>query len=587
MKDELDEAVGKDFIEKANALTGEGDMFFVGLSHGQSPTGAYQYILDNYNKIKHHKLIYYTFVNSPLKRQRGLEGFTTANVFLHKLYKRGLVERCQILGDRMDRSNLEVFSATLNKEVAAFLKKHHKTGLDYAILASDSNGQVAGITRSSEAFNSDEITTVVTHRTTAEVTITPSFLLKTKHIAFLATKADKRRPLAWLYYRWGQANQSPSFLRYIEDVENRLTVYVDEKALTWPQLTVTRNTPYGDTAIRVDMAKYYKPNAIKKLPVVLMVHGFLGLNTFDGLLTALPSHQYLAAAMHYGTIPDELPIEQYSQHIVLNIDATIKYFGELGHDVYLFDHSMANIYFLMMDRDFDELEGVNTYLKGRIGSNPFFGEEAKHATLGFMDNVLLPSLSYLTQPLEKTIFYTLRGVVPLDSKKGVRRRAINLTHFLINQDSKIRDRLWSDIKKRMVQLMSNLGSLPHLDRIPIMQALNKLPAKIPAIQIHSALEESKDFDFQQGLQNFPLHNIPVLILKSDKDIVARFVPRLYDDGHTEVLDITNEKEPELFREHLYFMISPLKTAKYITRFINEVEASKMNIPDKKGRSEVA
>ena len=90
----------------------------------------------------------------------------------------------------------------------------------------------------------------------------------------------------------------------------------------------------------------------EKLPVVLLIHGFLGLNSFDGLLAAIPSHKYIAAAMHYGSIPSELPPSQYSRHIVANIDAVVSHFGSKGHPVYIFDHSMGNIYFLMIDRLF-------------------------------------------------------------------------------------------------------------------------------------------------------------------------------------------------------------------------------------------
>ena len=85
---------------------------------------------------------------------------------------------------------------------------------------------VAGISRNSTAFDNDTITTVVKNGQQEEVTITPGFLPKTQRIVFLATKADKRRPLAWLYYIWGSPNQSPSFLRYIDDVEKKMTVFV-------------------------------------------------------------------------------------------------------------------------------------------------------------------------------------------------------------------------------------------------------------------------------------------------------------------------------------------------------------------------
>ncbi len=575
-KVELNKAVGDDFIARANEAGKKRKQFFVGLSHGRSPSGVYQYILDHYKEIERPDLIRYTFVNSPLKRQRGIKEVTDASIFLRDLFRAKAIDRKQILGSRMDRSDMTKFAKELNITLEEYLAKQKKEGLDYVILASDTAGRVAGITRNSSAFDSKEAITVVKDRNDYEVSATPHFLLKTKRVVFIATKANKRRPLAWLYYKWGSPDQSPSFLRYMENVEKRMTVYVDDKALTWPQIQVIRRTKYGDSTIRVDLAKDYKENAVKKLPVILMVHGFLGLNTFDSLLTALPSTRYVAAAMHYGSIPDSLPIDDYSKHIMRNINAVIEHFGDLGHDVYLFDHSMANIYFQMMDRDFNKLRGVKTFLKGRIGSNPFFGEETKHATLGFLDTVLIPSMSFFSKPLEKSLFFSMRRIIPVDTKYGVRKRSIGLTRWLIKEDTKVRDRIWRGVKERIVQIMSNMGVLPHLDRIPIIQALNKMPAKIPAIQIHSALKESKDFDQQKGLVNFPKHNIPVLVLQSRNDIVAKFVPRAYDDGHSEVRDITDENELKLFREHLYFMVNPLVTAQTIDEFVKQVEGDLLN-----------
>lgn len=126
--------------------------------------------------------------------------------------------------------------------------------------------------------------------------------MQSKRIAFLATKSEKRRPLAWLYSTTGKENESPSFLRYINNVKERVTVFIDDKALTWPELEIKRETPYGVSNIRLDLANAYKPTAKEKLPVVLLIHGFLGLNSFDGLLTTIPSTKYIAAAMHYGSI---------------------------------------------------------------------------------------------------------------------------------------------------------------------------------------------------------------------------------------------------------------------------------------------
>jgi len=275
--------------------------------------------------------------------------------------------------------------------------------------------------------------------------------------------------------------------------------------------------------------------------------------------------------MHYGSVPSNMPVEEYSKHVVKNIDAVITYFGDRGHPVYMFDHSMGNIYFLMMDHLYNELKGVKKYLRGRIGANPFFGEEAKHALIGFLDNVILPSLSYFKDAGEKGMLLSFRTVVPLDTKKGVRRRGIALTDWLIKRESAIRDRIWKSVKERILFMMSNMDSLPHLNKIPIEKALNKLPAKLFAIQVHSALHESAAFDYQTSLTNMQKHNIPVMILKSERDIVAKFVERIYRGSHATIIDVTNPHETELFREHLYHMVNPYNTSKIIGRFIEECE----------------
>lgn len=74
-------------------------------------------------------------------------------------------------------------------------------------------------------------------------------------------------------------------------------------------IEIKRETPYGTSNIVVDLVNPYKENAKEKLPVVLLIHGFLGLNSFSGLLTSLPATKYIAAAMHYGSIPNDLPIK--------------------------------------------------------------------------------------------------------------------------------------------------------------------------------------------------------------------------------------------------------------------------------------
>jgi len=573
-KGDFDKAVGKDFIKYANRTLDKGHKFMVGLSHGKSPAGAYRYIFDHYHELSHPENILYTFVNSPMIRQRNLEGIMDAREFIKKLFRTGKVTRSQIIGYNFNRESLEAYAADFNKSISAYLKEHDKKGFDYVFLACDPTGRVAAIERKSTAFDSSEIAVVVTNRGEKELTGTPHFLLLSRRIAFLATKADKRRALAWLYSTDVKPNRSPAFLRYLPEVQKRMTVFVDDNALTWPQIEVERKTPYGVSTIRVDTAYPYNESAKEKLPVIVMVHGFLGLNSFDGLLARIRTRQYIAAAMHYGSIPNDLPPAEYSEHIAKNIDAVVDFFGSKGHPVYIFDHSMGNLYFMMIDRELNKYPGIKKYLRGRIGANPFFGEEAKHATLGFLDNVIIPALSFTKGFAAKTLILTLRNVIPIDTKSGVRKRGIQLSEWLISKESALRERIWAAAKERILYLMTNMDSLPHLNRVPIEKALNRLPAKVFAIQIHSALEESIAFDNQHGLVNMPKNNIPVLILKTDRDGVARFVPRIYENCKgIEVMDITNPHEDDLFREHLYHMVHPKRTAEIIDAFITRIENS--------------
>jgi 6-phosphogluconolactonase/glucosamine-6-phosphate isomerase/deaminase len=567
-KEDFDRAVGQDFIQNANEVTGRGERFLVGLSHGQSPSGPYTYILEHYSDLKHPELIRYTFVHSRLKRQRHLQNVMDARSFLLELRRRELITKENILGTTLNRDSLEAYAADMEEKLTAYIQQHNKTGMDYIFIASDPTGRVGAITRHSKTFGVERIGMIVDDRAEKEMTITPWFLMKSRRIAFLATKAEKRRSLALMYYSWGKPNESPSFLRYMPNVEQRMTVFIDDKALTWPQISFERSTPYGSSTIRIDTARTYKENRKNKLPVVLLIHGFLGLNTFDGLLTAISATKYIAAAMHYGSIPNDLPPEEYSRHVVLNIDAAVSFFGKKGHPVYIFDHSMGNCYFLDLDRNFAQFAGIRKYLRGRIGANPFFGEEAQHAVIGFLDNVILPSKQNF---VEKTIFKTARGIIPLDSKKSVRRRSLWMTRWLMRRDRVALDRVWKPIKARVFTLMSELGSLPHLDRVPVAKALNRLPAKVFAIQIHSALNDSFRYDDQKGISMPEKYNIPVLILKSEKDPVAKFVPRLYRNCSTKIMDITNPKESNLFREHLYHMIHPKTTARIISEFVEEIE----------------
>jgi 6-phosphogluconolactonase/glucosamine-6-phosphate isomerase/deaminase len=569
--EKFNKAVGKDFIKHANRVAEKGQPFMVGLSHGRSPAGAYQYIFDHYEELADPGNILYTFVNSPTGRQLDVKDILDARLFIKKLFRAGLITRQQVIGYKFNRESVETYAADFNRSVSEYLREHDKEGFDYVFLASTPEGRVAGIERGSKAFKSNDIAAVITIHKDKELTGTPQFLLRSKRIAFLATKADKRRPLAWLYGVDASQDQSPGFLRYLPNVQKRMTVFVDDKALTWPQIEVNRETPYGTSVIRIDTANPYNANAKEKLPVIILVHGFLGLNSFDGLLVTIPSHLYIAAAMHYGSIPSDLPVSEYSHHIARNIDAVVEYFGSKGHPVYIFDHSMGNIYFMLIDRELNKYPAIKKYLHGRIGANPFFGEESKHAIIGFLDNVILPAISVDNSLAAKAIMSTLRRLIPLDTKYGVRKRGIQLSVWLIRKESIMRDRIWAAAKERILDLMTNMDSLPDLNRIPIEKALNRLPAKVFAIQTHSALEQSIQFDSQHGLVNVPKQNIPVLILKSERDGVAKFVPRIYEGKNIEVIDVTNENENDLFREHLYHMTHPHQTADIIDDFITKIE----------------
>jgi len=568
-KEEFDAEIGSDFIIQANLVTEKGEEFLVGLSHGQSPSGAYQYILSHFDELLHPERMHFTCINSKLKRQRGLSDVMDALSFLKALIVTKRITKDQILGRSLDRENLEAYKDGLNISLSEYLLKLNKKGLDYVFVASTPTGQVAGITRNSTAFNSNDLVVVVEDTEEPELTYTPFFLKKSARIAFLATKAEKRRPLAWLYYRWGKENESPSFLRFIDDVTNRMTVFIDDQALTWPQVTLKRETEYGDSHIRVDMALPYNGKKKKKLPIIIMIHGFLGLNTFDALLAFIPSEKYISAAMHYGSIPHALPPRKYSEFVAENINHTVQHFGEMGHPVYVLDHSMANTYMVMISKDIDKYSGVRKYLKGRIACNPFFGSETKHATANFMDNVILKSK---ISTVDRIVFKTARALLPLETKKGMRNVAIGLSHWMIKSDSAVNNRIWKAIKQRVMVLVSDMDMLPDLNKIPIEHTLNRLPIKIFAIQIQSALRESKELDKLKVIRGFESNNIPTLVIKSEIDPIAKFVPHLYENNkNTTIMDVTEHEEKELFKEHLFYMIHPHTTINLLDSFIKNLK----------------
>ncbi len=251
-KEAFDRAVGQDFIDYANKITDRGQKVLVGLAHGQSPAGAYAYIFEHYHEIRRSSLIRFTFTNSRLKRQRGLEAVKDAKWLLTRLLRKGLISKNQVLGRNLNRDDIDDYAAGFNDSLKDYLLQHNKQGYDYVFLSFDPTGRVAGVARNSAAFESKEPVIVVEDNETGEreITGTPYFLGKSKRIAFLATKSDKRRPLAWLYHRDGKPDESPSFLRHIDRVRERMTVFIDDRALTWPQVSLVRKTPYGNSVIR-------------------------------------------------------------------------------------------------------------------------------------------------------------------------------------------------------------------------------------------------------------------------------------------------------------------------------------------------
>ena len=108
-----------------------------------------------------------------------------------------------------------------------------------------------------------------------------------------------------------------------------------------------------------------------------------------------------------------------------------------------------------------------------------------------------------------------------------------------------------------------------LNIIPLKKALSRLNSKLFAIQIFSALTDYAQFDKQKGLPNFEENELPILIIKSERDAVAKFVPRIYKGKNIEVIDVTRYKEKNLFREHLYHMLYPKKTVEMVSEFIEE------------------
>ena len=151
------EAVGKDFIAAANKMLSRGDLFFVGLSHGRSPAGAYAYILENYDELIHPENMRYTFVNSPSQRQKSVNDVLDARAFVKKLFRAGQIVKEQVIGHDFNSQSISEYAVLFNKQVQDFLTENKKTGLDYAFLATTPTGMVAAIDRDAAIFESKKL----------------------------------------------------------------------------------------------------------------------------------------------------------------------------------------------------------------------------------------------------------------------------------------------------------------------------------------------------------------------------------------------------------------------------------------------
>ena len=174
--------------------------------------------------------------------------------------------------------------------------------------------------------------------------------------------------------------------------------------------------------------------------------------------------------------------------------------------------------------------------------------------------------------MDMVVFNTAKAIIPALPRNGVRNIGIKISEWLIRSDSSVNERIRKAIKERILVLAGEMDSIPALNKVPLEHTLNRLPIKIFAIQVQSALRESKKFDRGTGYSGFEENSIPVLVLKSEIDPIAKFVGKGYEDKeNVMVLDISNHKEKDIFREHLYYMIHPRNTIKLIDQFIQEVE----------------
>jgi hypothetical protein len=79
------------------------------------------------------------------------------------------------------------------------------------------------------------------------------------------------------------------------------------------------------------------------------------------------------------------------------------------------------------------------------------------------------------------------------------------------------------------------------------------------------------FDDKEGYPNMEKQGLPILMLKSEKDCIAKFVPRFHTGSNVQIMDVTNPHEDDLFKEHLYHMVFQNETIEIIENFISKVE----------------
>lgn len=107
-----------------------------------------------------------------------------ARAFLTKMLRKGLITKDQILGRSLNRDDIDQYAEGFNNRLKNYLKENNKVGFDYVFLSFDPTGKVAAVSRNSEAFASDELVIIVDDVGEKEITGTPSFLAKSKRIAF-------------------------------------------------------------------------------------------------------------------------------------------------------------------------------------------------------------------------------------------------------------------------------------------------------------------------------------------------------------------------------------------------------------------